>query len=151
MKEEEFRQQVRKIARMYGWTLMYHTHSSIRSDPGFPDEVFLNPARKRMIFIEFKSEKGRIRPAQKEWIEALQLCGQEAAIWRPSDLETIKRVLGKEQLSLLEGDLPEVKDEICSCATRGWVPQSGPCDVHGEPETEAWMFSYELGVGVKYN
>lgn len=103
MKEEAFRQQVRKIARMYGWTLMYHTHSSVRSDPGFPDEVLLNKTQKRVLFIEFKSEKGRVRPAQKEWIEALQLCGQEAAIWRPSDMEQIVKVLGPSHLCLYTG------------------------------------------------
>jgi hypothetical protein len=97
MREEAFRQQVRQIARYYGWTLMYHTHDSRRSDRGFPDEVFCHPERNRVIFIEFKSEKGRLRPEQKVWIEALQRSGMEAAVWRPQDMDYIRTVLGPQQ------------------------------------------------------
>lgn len=103
MKEEAFRQQMLRIARMYGWTLTYHTHSSIRSDPGWPDEVLYNPERNRIIFVELKTETGRIRPAQQVWIDALLAAGLEAAIWRPRDMERIVRVLGPRQESLRDG------------------------------------------------
>lgn len=102
MKEEAFRQQVRQIARMYGWTMQYHTHNSRRSDPGWPDEVFAHPERKRIIFVEFKSEKGKIRPEQQAWINMLHAAGMEAAVWRPQDMDLVAEVLGPGQLSLLE-------------------------------------------------
>lgn len=101
MREEEFRRQVRGIARMYGWTMQYHTHNSQRSDAGWPDEVFAHPKRKRVIFVEFKSQKGKVRPEQAAWIDMLTSAGMEATIWRPNDMDIIVEVLGPKQRSLL--------------------------------------------------
>jgi len=69
----------------------YHTHDSRRSPGGFPDLVIVGPAQ--VVYVELKSEKGRVTPAQKEWIDAL--CGalQDAYIWRPSDWPEAQRVL----------------------------------------------------------
>lgn len=123
MKEEAFRQQVRQIARLNGWAHQYHTHNSKFSDAGWPDEVLASEKHKRIIFIELKSDTGRIRPAQKEWIRVLQLMGLEAAIWRPRDMDHVLKVLGKDQVSLHEeyvsprkkpGPKPKTED-------RGWV------------------------------
>lgn len=106
MKEDAFRRQVRDLASYNGWKLQYHTYDSRRSDPGFPDEVFAHPVKKRIIFVEFKSEKGRLSEPQKQWINMFRLAGYEAAVWRPSDMPTIERVLGREQLSL--NDTPAI-------------------------------------------
>lgn len=116
--------------RVYGWTLRvprkkallgadeqlldpYHTHDARRSPAGFPDRVAIRPPR--LMFVELKDERGRIRPEQQAWHNALKLCGDqvayaadraarwvslegtredrgfapptlEAYIWRPSDL-----------------------------------------------------------------
>lgn len=66
--EEPFRRQVRSIARMYGWTMQYHTHNSKFSDGGFPDEVYVHPLYNRVLFVEFKRQKGAIKPKQVEWL-----------------------------------------------------------------------------------
>lgn len=95
MLEEEFRQQVRQLARLYGWEC-YHTHRSDRSDAGWPDEVLAKPPR--LIFAELKSAKGKVSAAQKEWLARLAACGQEVAVWRPADLPAIARVLGPRNL-----------------------------------------------------
>lgn len=100
--EDAFRRQIRDYARLNGWRLQYHTYDSRRSDPGFPDEVFVNPEKRRVLFIEFKSEKGRVSKAQDQWLKALWACGMEVAVWRPSDMDFIRRVLGKEQLSIAD-------------------------------------------------
>ncbi|MFC4512164.1 VRR-NUC domain-containing protein [Streptomyces ehimensis] len=89
MTEEQFRRQVRQIAAMRGWTLAYHTHNSQRSDAGWPDEVFGHPHAGRVLFVELKTDKGRIRPAQREWLQHLAICGLEAALWRPRDMRLI--------------------------------------------------------------
>lgn len=86
MSEVALLNQVREIAKLYGW-LMYHTHNSRRSAPGFPDCVFVHPTG-RLIFRELKSSKGRVRPEQKVWLEALCAAGQDAGIWRPEDLRS---------------------------------------------------------------
>lgn len=92
--EEQWRRQVREIATRYGWRLQYHTADSRRSDAGWPDEVFGHAGQHRTIFVEFKTDSGRIRPAQRVWLAHLADCGFEVALWRPRDLHTVLRVLG---------------------------------------------------------
>ncbi|WP_425245426.1 VRR-NUC domain-containing protein [Streptomyces sp. NEAU-NA10] len=92
--EEQWRHQVRDIATRYGWRLQYHTADSRRSDPGWPDEVFGHLGQRRTLFVEFKTDTGRIRPAQREWLAHLADSGFEVAVWRPRDLPTVLRVLG---------------------------------------------------------
>lgn len=92
--EEQWRRQVREIAIRYGWTLQYHTADSRRSDPGWPDEVIGHPVQQRTLFVEFKTDTGRIRPAQRVWLAHLADSGLEVALWRPCDLPTVLRVLG---------------------------------------------------------
>ncbi|WP_367132981.1 MULTISPECIES: VRR-NUC domain-containing protein [Streptomyces] len=91
--EEQFRRHVRKLAAMRGWDLAYHTHNSRRSDAGWPDEVYGHPKAQRTLFVELKSDIGRIRPAQAEWLRHLAACGLEVALWRPRDLALITATL----------------------------------------------------------
>lgn len=119
MKEEAFRQQVRGIARSFGW-MMYHTYDSRRSDPGFPDEVMVHPRRNRVLFVEFKNEKGKVTDAQWKWLNALALGGQEVAVWRPQHMDRIVQVLdannhclrGPYWTSTTFGDAPAITIEI---------------------------------------
>lgn len=72
-------------ARATGW-LAYHTHDSRRSQPGFPDLVLVSERRGRVLFRELKTERGRLSEPQREWLRALAAAGQDAAVWRPTDL-----------------------------------------------------------------
>ena len=92
--EEDLLQQVREIAKFSGFST-YHTRDSRRSDPGWPDLVLVRPPR--IIFAELKSERGRLTPAQQEWIERLKRCGLEVHVWRPSQLHIIAAVLSRRQ------------------------------------------------------
>lgn len=48
---------------------------------GFPDVQICCPAGKyHGLFIELKSENGRVSPEQKQWIERLRVNGYEAVI-----------------------------------------------------------------------
>lgn len=106
--EAQFSGLVVDVARFGGWK-RYHTHDSRRSNHGFPDWVFVKGPR--LIFAELKSEVGKVRDDQREWLDALLVIEDalkfkgigadawrgearvEVYVWRPSDYERIVEVL----------------------------------------------------------
>lgn len=84
------------LARWAGF-LVYHTHDSRRSQPGFPDLVMVHAHTGRVIYAELKSETGRVRPEQQIWLRLLGI-HHETFLWRPADWQdgTIRRVLTAE-------------------------------------------------------
>ena len=95
MTEKQLQNAIIKLAEFAGW-LVYHTHDSRRSHPGFPDLVLVKSTR--MIFAELKSEKGTMRPEQVKWLAALAAAHDEVYIWRPAQWHdgTIERCLGSK-------------------------------------------------------
>ena len=93
MTETQFLKSVVSVAEDGGW-LVYHTYDSRRSQAGFPDLVMTRAGR--TIFAELKSQKGRIKAAQQEWLDALDKTeGLEVFLWRPSDMdEVVKNLMG---------------------------------------------------------
>jgi hypothetical protein len=47
----------------------------------------------RAIDVEVKTEKGRLSKDQREVLDLLAACGQVVFLWRPSDWDTIVKVL----------------------------------------------------------
>jgi hypothetical protein len=92
MSEREFTGLVRKVAKETGW-LCYHTHRSERSEPGYPDFTLVKGDR--LLFRELKTAKGRVTPAQLQWLDALAGAGIDVGVWRPIDMTSglIYRVL----------------------------------------------------------
>jgi hypothetical protein len=88
--ERAFQASVIRYAELMGWTCHHH-YDSRRSSPGLPDLLLVR--RPRVVWAELKSERGRLTPDQRAWIEELRACGQEVFLWRPSDWEKIERVL----------------------------------------------------------
>lgn len=88
MLEKPFQDGVLKLARFHGFSLAYHTHDSRRSAPGFPDLVLVNPRTGRVLYRELKTNKGRVSPAQQDWLDGLAAAGQDVGVWRPNDLDT---------------------------------------------------------------
>ena len=85
--EKHFLLQVRELARVENW-LTYHTHRSERSEPGFPDLVLCRPPR--VIFVELKTERGRLSADQRLWLDVLFRCNEvETYLWRPQDWDRI--------------------------------------------------------------
>ena len=82
MTEAELQTNVRHAAKVGGW-LAYHTNDSRRSDKGFPDLVLVHPLLGRLLFVELKSEKGKLRPEQQHWVRALDFANQDVYVWRP--------------------------------------------------------------------
>lgn len=88
--ERDFQAHVIEVALRHGW-LVHHVHDSRKSiGDGFPDLVLVRPGSP-VLFIELKSERGRIRPEQRMWQSWLSDSepGRRqlvvSFIWRPSD------------------------------------------------------------------
>lgn len=77
-------------ARSLGWAA-YHTRFSVGSDTGWPDLVLCRPPR--LLFVELKSDKGRVSEAQQAWLDRLLACGAEAFVWRPRDRDAVLEAL----------------------------------------------------------
>jgi hypothetical protein len=90
LSEKQFMQQVIRLARLQHWSV-YHVYDARRSTEGFPDGWFV---REGVLLVrEFKTETGRVTPAQQWWLAALAACGLDAKVWRPSDWAQIQEVL----------------------------------------------------------
>jgi hypothetical protein len=99
--EDQFLGQVLQLARIFKWRTAHFRpaktahgwRTAVQGDgKGFPDLVLTRPTR--VVFAELKAAKGKLRPEQTEWIDALTACpGVETHVWRPADLDTIADIL----------------------------------------------------------
>lgn len=97
--------QVVRYATLMGWVVWHDNATNAprrcpdcgsvrkvpRNAPGLPDLILVR--RPRLIWVELKAQRGKISPDQAAWIEALQACGQEVFVWRPSQWRIIEHVL----------------------------------------------------------
>jgi hypothetical protein len=102
--EAELQAAVIDLARTFQWTV-YHTHDSRRSQAGFPDLVMVRDGE--LIFAELKSEKGKLSPAQREWLRELDMTSVAVYIWRPVDwtsgaIEAVLRCKSRAHLAFLD-------------------------------------------------
>lgn len=90
--EAAFMQAVLRVARSNNY-LAYHTHSSKRSAPGFPDAI-LAKVDYPILAVEFKTENGQLTKPQEAWLATLAATtGIVTAVWRPSALQEIVEML----------------------------------------------------------
>lgn len=90
--EDELLKKVRDLAAMYDWKC-YHTHNSERSEPGWPDLVLTKKDR-GTLFVELKSENGRLTKAQEFWLMQLSDSGYETHVWKPRHVNAVAWRLG---------------------------------------------------------
>jgi hypothetical protein len=90
MTEKQLQGNIVLAARELGWMVSF-AWKSYNSPAGWPDLVLAKPPK--LIFAELKSQKGKLRPEQERWRDALIACGQEWHLWRPSDLDEVYAVL----------------------------------------------------------
>ena len=89
--EKQLEGQVRDLARLFGWEY-YHPWLSIHSPRGWPDVSLCRPPR--LVFLELKTEKGKVSEHQQKWLDLLGRCpGVETYLLRPDDVEKIAEVL----------------------------------------------------------
>jgi hypothetical protein len=74
--EKELQKQLEKALTDLGF-LWFHDrslqHATVRtSKPGFPDICAVHPESGLLVFIELKSQRGKMSPAQILWKEALE-------------------------------------------------------------------------------
>lgn len=94
MTERDYQDLIISAAKTFGWTC-YHTYLSRRSEPGFPDLCLVKPPT--LIFLEVKTEHGRVGPRQAHWIAILgAVPGVIARIVRPSQFSEIELLLRGE-------------------------------------------------------
>ena len=94
MPEAALQAKIIDLAKRLGW-LVYHTHNSKRSEPGFPDLVLVHPTR-GVLWRELKRHTTKPTADQRKWLERLKLAGEDVGIWRPMDWidGTVARELG---------------------------------------------------------
>ncbi len=89
--EADFHAYVTDLLHLGGF-LFHHETDSRRSPKGFPDIVAVKLSR--LIWIELKTERGKVRPEQTRWLDALRLTGRcEVYLWRPSDSDEARRII----------------------------------------------------------
>lgn len=94
MTESEFQSKVVDMARWLGWMVYHPERAQIKGawltpgSHGFPDLVLVHP-RRGVIFVELKTEVGRVSEEQMRWLHALSDAGAEAYVWRPGDWNRI--------------------------------------------------------------
>lgn len=89
MSEADFQQ---RITDLCDWLHLrwHHETDSRRSRAGFPDLVIVGY---RTIWVELKSDKGKLSFDQRGWLDDLRESGQEVYLWRPQDWEGARKVL----------------------------------------------------------
>jgi hypothetical protein len=87
--EAEFQ---KKVTDLCDWLRLkwHHETDSRRSKAGFPDLVIVGEV---VLFVELKTERGKVTFEQNEWIDALRAAGCYARVWRPSDWPQIEATL----------------------------------------------------------
>jgi hypothetical protein len=88
--EAEWQSVVVHYAKLFSWRI-YHTRISFGSAKGFPDLVLVR--RPRLVFVELKSDKGKVKPEQLDWLADLRASRAEAYLWRPTDVEDVVAIL----------------------------------------------------------
>ena len=71
MLDRQLHEAIVELAKRFRWDV-YHTYDSRRSKAGFPDLVLW---RKRVIFVQLKSTKCKLRDGQTETLQNLASAG----------------------------------------------------------------------------
>jgi hypothetical protein len=82
MSERELQAAVIEMARWLHWRV-FHPWRSDHSAAGYADLTLVRARpgeAPRLLFIEFKTERGRLSPAQHEWLDDLRRVQDAAAL-----------------------------------------------------------------------
>ena len=102
--EAELQDKVIQLAKLTGWKVAHFRNVKVlKADgtvryqlpvqadgKGFVDLVLV---KHKVLWVELKSQKGKLSPEQKDWIDALRNAGQEVYLFRPDDWDSIDKLL----------------------------------------------------------
>lgn len=97
--EADLQRAVVDLAQLTGWLVM-HTRAArtsdgwrtpIQGDRGFPDLVLCDG--ERTLFVELKSQSGRLSDEQRCWRSRLLAAGADWRLWRPEHWDGIVETL----------------------------------------------------------
>jgi hypothetical protein len=105
MTETEFLRQVLELAAMLGWSAA-HFRPALTSrgwrtpvqgnlGAGFPDLVLAHPGRHRLLFVELKSDAGKVSAEQAAVLALLEEAGAPCRVWRPRDFDDLAAELAR--------------------------------------------------------
>lgn len=79
----------RRITDLCDWLKLtwHHETDSRRSKPGFPDLVVVGNG---VVFVEVKTQSGRLSLEQALWVNTLRQAGAEVHVWRPDQWPEIE-------------------------------------------------------------
>jgi hypothetical protein len=105
--EAAFQKMVLALAKLHGWRSAHFRpgmnargkwQTAVAGDGvGFVDLVLCHDGKgghvPRVLFVELKTDAGKVRPEQREWLRWLNAAGGTAVVWRPGMWEAIEREL----------------------------------------------------------
>ena len=91
--EAPFQRLITDLAEWCGW-VWWHDEDSRKNDAGLPDLLLI---RRRLIWREIKTERGKLRPEQLAFGQRLLRAGQDWDCWRPSGWDDIVATLTAEE------------------------------------------------------
>jgi hypothetical protein len=99
LSEREWQSQVTQLAELAGWQWAHwraartnrgwKTPVSGPLGEGFPDLLLVRVRDRRLLFVELKSDAGRLAPAQTAVHDVLRAAGLEVRVWRPRDWDQV--------------------------------------------------------------
>lgn len=103
--EADFAKTVIALAQLHGWRVAHFRPARVMrrgvekyetpigaNGRGFPDLVLAHPHR-GLLFVELKTDAGKLTAEQAVWLVDLQNAGAETGVWRPRDWPEIETVL----------------------------------------------------------
>jgi hypothetical protein len=103
LSEREWQQQVTSLAELCGWHWAHwraartergwRTPVSGPLGAGFPDLLLIHPRRQRVLFVELKSDSGRLTDEQLGVHDVLRQAGLDVDVWHPRDWEQVVAAL----------------------------------------------------------
>ena len=91
--EGDFQGRIIETALRCGWRV-YHVPDSRRvTAKGFFDLTLAHEGRSLVLFVEVKTNTGRLSVDQRWWLGMMLRIGQHAEMWKPRDWPRIERIL----------------------------------------------------------